>query len=113
MNRRIGEGGEGIKRNILRPEIKGNAKRNVNCMQKGNRERMRKGESHDPPFPDLTIKQLYSLVNVFTITKRHKRNKVRKERQSFYVKYLIKAQYSVPESNLLIRYFLIAEVPTF
>ena len=63
MNRRIGEGGEGIKRNILRPEIKGNAKRNVNCMQKGNRERMRKGESHDPPFPDLTIKQLYYSVN--------------------------------------------------
>ena len=67
MNRRIGEGGEGIKRNILRPEIKGNAKRNVNCMQKGNRERMRKGESHDPPFPDLTIKQLYYSVNAFTI----------------------------------------------
>lgn len=62
MNRRIGEGGEGIKRNILRPEIKGNAKRNVNCMQKGNRERMRKGESHD-----LTIKQLYYSVNAFTI----------------------------------------------
>ena len=31
MNRRMGEGGEGdagIKRNILRPEIRGNTKRN-------------------------------------------------------------------------------------
>lgn len=41
MNRRMGEGGEGdagIKRNILRPEIRGNTKRNVNCIRKGNRE---------------------------------------------------------------------------
>ena len=28
---------------------------------------MRKGESHDSPFPDLTIKQLYYSVNAFTI----------------------------------------------
>ena len=37
MNRRMGEGGEGdagIKRNILRPEIRGNTKRNVNCIRK-------------------------------------------------------------------------------
>jgi hypothetical protein len=41
MNRRMGEGGEGdagIKRNILRPEIRGNTKRNVNYIRKGNRE---------------------------------------------------------------------------
>lgn len=33
-----GEGDAGIKRNILRPEIRGNTKRNVNCIRKGNRE---------------------------------------------------------------------------
>lgn len=28
---------------------------------------MRKGESHDSPFPDLTIKQLYYSVNIFNV----------------------------------------------
>jgi len=41
MNRRMGEGGEGsarIKKNILHPEIRGNAKRHVDCIRKHNRE---------------------------------------------------------------------------
>jgi hypothetical protein len=41
MNRRMREGGEGdagIKRNILRLDIRGNTKRNVNYIRKGNRE---------------------------------------------------------------------------
>jgi len=41
MNRRMreeGEGDAGIKRNILHPDIKGNAKGNVDCIRKGNRE---------------------------------------------------------------------------
>jgi len=29
---------------------------------------MRKGESHDPPFPDLTIKQLYYSVNALQLS---------------------------------------------
>jgi len=33
-----GEGDAGIKRNILRPNIRGNAKRNMNCIQKHNSE---------------------------------------------------------------------------